>query len=146
MFSPKAHSKSVTDLTSLGGGSFASSSQDQLVKVWTGNGELKHVLERKEEGSLRAVGEERRTVGENNRGHTWGILSVASLGDGRLVTGGEDHMVRVWDAETGECDPALVCLTDSSFDSEAGSDYDQDDDNGKDEGGAMAAESAVVQV
>ncbi len=36
-------------------------------------------------------------------GHTKGVRAVAYLPDGRVVTGGEDRTVRVWDPATGAC-------------------------------------------
>jgi WD40 repeat protein len=38
------------------------------------------------------------------KGHTGWVTSVAPLGDGkRLVSGSEDHTLRLWDARTGQC-------------------------------------------
>ena len=35
------------------------------------------------------------------------VTSLCTLADGRIVSGSKDNTVRVWNADTGECDRVL---------------------------------------
>lgn len=40
-------------------------------------------------------------------GHTDGMQALISLADGHLVSGSDDHTIRIWDCSTGECKRVL---------------------------------------
>ena len=48
-------------------------------------------------------------------GHTNWVSAVAVLGDGRVVSGGYDNTLRVWDVDTGVCERVLEGHTDAVF-------------------------------
>lgn len=75
----KAHNDIIRGIVEMPGLGFATCSNDEMVKVWTHEGDLIHTLQ----------------------GHSSYIFAMCSLASGEIVTGGDDCHVRIWNPMDG---------------------------------------------